>query len=135
VHDRLDDDAMRAAAALLVGEHDFSAFRSSECQAASPVRTLQALDIRRSGDFLVFEFRANAFLHHMVRNLMGVLVMVGRGRRPPEWAAELLRDRDRRRAAPTFMPDGLYLAHAEYPDAALPQRTARDALRHHLGNL
>ncbi|KAB0605579.1 tRNA pseudouridine(38-40) synthase TruA [Castellaniella defragrans] len=135
VHDRLDDDAMRAAAALLVGEHDFSAFRSSECQAASPVRTLQALEIVRNGDFLVFEFRANAFLHHMVRNLMGVLVMVGRGRRPPGWAAELLLERDRRRAAPTFMPDGLYLAHAAYPDADLPQRTAREALRHHLGGL
>ncbi|MHA3902645.1 tRNA pseudouridine(38-40) synthase TruA [Castellaniella sp. WN] len=135
VHDRLDDDAMRAAAALLVGERDFSAFRSSECQAASPVRTLRALEIRRSGDFLVFEFCANAFLHHMVRNLMGVLVMVGRGRRPPEWVAELLHDRDRRRAAPTFMPDGLYLAHAEYPDTVLPQRMAREALCHHLGGL
>jgi len=134
-HDRLDDAAMRAAAALLEGEHDFSAFRSSECQASSPVRTLQALEIHRNGDFLVFEFRANAFLHHMVRNLMGVLVMVGRGRRPPEWAAELLRDRDRRRAAPTFMPDGLYLAHADYPGADLPQRTAREALCHHLGGL
>ncbi|MDY0310190.1 MAG: tRNA pseudouridine(38-40) synthase TruA [Castellaniella sp.] len=135
VHDRLDDAAMRAAAALLEGEHDFSAFRSSECQAASPVRTLQALEIHRAGDFLIFEFRANAFLHHMVRNLMGVLVTVGRGRRPPEWAAELLRDRDRRRAAPTFMPDGLYLAHVEYPGTDLPQRTARNALRHHLGDL
>ena len=135
VHDRLDDAAMRAAAALLEGEHDFSAFRSSECQAASPVRTLQALEIHRAGDFLVFEFRANAFLHHMVRNLMGVLVMVGRGRRPPGWAAELLRDRDRRRAAPTFMPDGLYLAHADYPGVDLPQRAAREALRHHLGGL
>ncbi|MFC4298447.1 MAG: tRNA pseudouridine(38-40) synthase TruA [Castellaniella sp.] len=135
VHERLDDAAMRAAAAVLVGEHDFSAFRSSECQAASPVRTLQALEIHRTGDFLIFEFRANAFLHHMVRNLMGVLVMVGRGRRPPGWAAELLRDRDRRRAAPTFMADGLYLAHADYPDADLPQRTPREALRHHLGGL
>ncbi|WP_368644321.1 tRNA pseudouridine(38-40) synthase TruA [Castellaniella ginsengisoli] len=135
VHDPLDESAMRAAAALLTGEHDFSAFRSSGCQAASPVRTLQALDIHRSGGFLIFEFRANAFLHHMVRNLMGVLVMVGRGRRAPEWAAELLRDRDRKRAAPTFMPDGLYLAHADYPGAQLPQRTAREALRHHLGML
>ncbi len=135
VHERLDDEAMRAAAAMLAGEHDFSAFRSSECQAASPVRTLQALEIHRAGDFLVFEFRANAFLHHIVRNLMGVLVMVGRGRRPPEWAAELLRDRDRRRAAPTFMADGLYLAHADYPGASLPQRTAWEALRHHLGDV
>ncbi|MFV0283916.1 MAG: tRNA pseudouridine(38-40) synthase TruA [Castellaniella sp.] len=135
VHDQLDVSAMRAAAAQLVGEHDFSAFRSSECQAASPVRTLQTLDIERSGDFLIFEFRANAFLHHMVRNLMGMLVMVGRGRRAPDWAAELLRERDRRRSAPTFMPDGLYLAHADYPGTTLPQRTAREALRHHLGGL
>jgi tRNA pseudouridine38-40 synthase len=136
VHERLDDAAMRAAASLLLGEHDFSAFRASECQAASPVRTLHTLDIERNGDFLVFEFRANAFLHHMVRNLMGVLVAVGRGRRPPEWAEELLRDRDRRRAAPTFMPDGLYLAHADYPGAPdLPQRSAREALRHHFGGL
>jgi tRNA pseudouridine38-40 synthase len=136
VHDPLDDDAMRRAAHSLLGEHDFSAFRSSECQAASPVRTLQALDIRRCGDFLVFEFRANAFLHHMVRNLIGVLVMIGRGRRPPDWAAELLRHRDRRLAAPTFMPDGLYLAHVAYPDTPqLPLLPARDALRQHLGCL
>ncbi|CAM5791051.1 tRNA pseudouridine(38-40) synthase TruA [Castellaniella caeni] len=136
VHDSLDDEAMRAAARHLLGEHDFSAFRSSECQAASPVRTLQALDITRAGDFLVFELRANAFLHHMVRNLMGMLLMVGRGRRPPDWAAELLARRDRRLSAPTFMSDGLYLAHVAYPRAPdLPLRSPQDALRHHLGGL
>ncbi|MBV2180314.1 MAG: tRNA pseudouridine(38-40) synthase TruA [Castellaniella sp.] len=134
VHDRLDDQAMRDAAALLVGEHDFSAFRSAECQAASPVRTLQVLDIVRQGNFLIFEFRANAFLHHMVRNLMGTLLMIGRGRRPPDWAAELLARRDRRLSAPTFMPDGLYLAHVEYPGVPdLPLRPPAEALRHHLG--
>ncbi|WP_298016555.1 tRNA pseudouridine(38-40) synthase TruA [uncultured Castellaniella sp.] len=136
VHDRLDDRAMREAAGMLLGEHDFSAFRSAECQAASPVRTLQALDIARQGDFLIFEFRANAFLHHMVRNLMGTLLMIGRGRRPPAWARDLLAARDRRLAAPTFMPDGLYLAHVAYPQAPqLPIRPPADALLHHLGAL
>lgn len=134
VHDRLDDQSMRDAARRLLGEHDFSAFRSSECQASSPVRTLTALNIIRQGDFLIFEFRANAFLHHMVRNLMGTLVTVGRGRRSPGWAEEVLASRDRRQAAPTFMPDGLYLAHVSYPLAPeLPIRSPMDALRHHLG--
>lgn len=134
VHDTLDDDSMREAAALLLGEHDFSAFRSSECQAASPVRTLSRLDVTRAGDFLLVHFEANAFLHHMVRNLMGVLVAVGRGRRPPQWAAELLCQRDRRLAAPTFMPDGLYLAHVAYPEyPQLPLLSARHALATHLG--
>lgn len=134
IHDSLDVPAMRLAADGLVGEHDFSAFRAAECQAASPVRTLEALTIRSHGEFLVFEFRANAFLHHMVRNLMGTLIMIGRGRRPAQWAAELLRLGDRRLAAPTFMPDGLYLAHVAYPEAPqLPLLAAHAALRHHLG--
>jgi tRNA pseudouridine38-40 synthase len=134
IHDALDVDAMRGAAQKLLGEHDFSAFRAAECQAASPVRTLQALTITQRGGLLVFEFRANAFLHHMVRNLMGVLVMIGRGRRPPQWAAELLECRDRRLAAPTFMPDGLYLAHVAYPDAPqLPLLAPAAALQLHLG--
>ncbi|HEX7388339.1 MAG TPA: tRNA pseudouridine(38-40) synthase TruA [Castellaniella sp.] len=134
VHDVLDVVAMRRAAALLLGEHDFSAFRAAQCQAASPVRTLQALEVEERGCFLVFEFRANAFLHHMVRNLMGALVMVGRGRRDPGWVADLLRQKDRRLAAPTFMPDGLYLAHVFYPQAPdLPLVTPQRALARHLG--
>lgn len=134
IHDSLDVHAMRLAADDLVGEHDFSAFRAAECQAASPVRTLEALTIQACGDFLVFEFRANAFLHHMVRNLMGTLIMIGRGRRPVGWAAELLRLGDRTLAAPTFMPDGLYLAHVAYPEAPhLPLLAASAALRRHLG--
>ncbi|MFA5662764.1 tRNA pseudouridine(38-40) synthase TruA [Castellaniella sp.] len=133
VHDALDGAAMRAAARYLVGEHDFSAFRASECQAASPVRTLHALTVERRQGWFLFEFRGNAFLHHMVRNLMGVLLMVGRGRRPPEWAADLLEQRDRRLAAPTFMADGLYLAHVGYPAShGLPLLTPRQALAHHL---
>ncbi|MFT0531861.1 tRNA pseudouridine(38-40) synthase TruA [Castellaniella hirudinis] len=134
VHDALDGDAMRAAAGLLLGQHDFSAFRSSQCQARSPVRTLQQLDIQRQGDFFIFRFCANAFLHHMVRNLMGCLLMVGRGRRPPGWVGEVLAGADRRRAAATFMADGLYLAHVAYPHApGLPLETAAQAMRRHMG--
>ncbi|MBK9246148.1 MAG: tRNA pseudouridine(38-40) synthase TruA [Burkholderiales bacterium] len=108
---------MREAAALLVGRHDFSAFRSAECQAASPVRDLRELAIERFGSLVRLRFVANAFLHHMVRNLVGTLVYVGLGRRPPQWAAELLQGRDRSAAAPTFAAAGLYLTGVEY-DAA-----------------
>jgi tRNA pseudouridine38-40 synthase len=111
----LDIDAMRQAAQALLGEHDFSSFRSSQCQARHPVRTLHALDMRRQGPFIVFTLRANAFLHHMVRNLMGALLQVGQGRQPVGWMTTLLAARDRTQAAPTFMPDGLYLAAIEYP--------------------
>ena len=112
----LDLDAMREGARHLVGEHDYSSFRSSQCQAASPVRTMTSLDITRRGRFFVFTLRANAFLHHMVRNIIGALVYVGQGRHPPEWIAQLLVERDRRKAAPTFSPDGLYLTAVGYPD-------------------
>jgi len=113
-HAPLDVPAMRAAAQLLVGEHDFSAFRSAECQAKSPVRTLHALEIQAAGDRVDFVLSANAFLHHMVRNLIGVLVDVGRGRHVPAWAGEVLASRDRARGAPTFAAQGLYLEHVEY---------------------
>jgi len=113
-HLPLDEARMRRAAAFLCGEHDFSAFRSSECQARSPVRELRGLAVERHGDYIVFEFRANAFLHHMVRNLVGTLVYVGKGRHGPEWAAELLAGRDRSLAAPTFDAAGLYLASVVY---------------------
>ncbi len=122
-------DPMRAAARLLVGEHDFSAFRSAECQARSPVRELRRLDIERRGDYVIFELCANAFLHHMVRNIIGSLVYVGKGKCPPQWLGEVLAGRDRARAAPTFDAAGLYLARVEYaaewglpaPRAALPR--------------
>ena len=113
-HLPLDVDRMRAAAALCVGEHDFSAFRSSECQAKSPVRTIHSFEIAQRGQTLDFVVRANAFLHHMVRNLVGTLVYVGKGKHPPQWVAELLRARDRRKSAPTFGPQGLYLETIEY---------------------
>lgn len=113
-HRRLDVNLMREAAALLIGEHDFSAFRSVECQAKSPVKTLRRADIRRQGDLLVFDFEASAFLHHMVRNLVGSLVYVGKGAHPPAWTGELLAGRDRGRAAPTFEACGLYFAGVDY---------------------
>jgi tRNA pseudouridine38-40 synthase len=114
-HVRLDVEAMRGAAALLVGEHDFSAFRSSQCQAKTPVRTLHAIDIEQQGERIDFVLRANAFLHHMVRNIVGSLVYVGRGRHRPQWLSELLLSKDRSKAAPTFGPEGLYLEKIEYP--------------------
>jgi tRNA pseudouridine38-40 synthase len=113
-HQSLDVEKMRAAAALFVGEHDFSAFRSSECQAKSPVRTIQAFEISSSDGTIHFVVRANAFLHHMVRNLVGTLVYVGKGKHPPGWVRELLDSRDRAQAAPTFGPEGLYLERIEY---------------------
>jgi tRNA pseudouridine38-40 synthase len=113
----LDLDAMRDAASRLVGEHDFTAFRSSQCQAATPVRTLSRLELVRRGDFIEATLSANAFLHHMVRNLVGTLVHVGVGRRPPEWAGEVLAGRRRSDAAPTFAASGLYLAGVEYDPA------------------
>jgi tRNA pseudouridine38-40 synthase len=114
-HRRLDEGRMRAAADCLVGEHDFSAFRSTECQAKSPVRTLARVTIERHADFIVFELTADAFLHHMVRNLVGALVQVGSGAQSPQWLAEVLAGRDRGRSAPTFAPHGLYLAAVSYP--------------------
>jgi len=113
-HAPLDAEAMREAAAFLLGEHDFSAFRSAECQAKTPIRRLHRLDITRSGERIDIVVKANAFLHHMVRNLVGALVHVGRGKERPEWVRAVLDSRDRRRAAPTFSSAGLYLEAVEY---------------------
>jgi tRNA pseudouridine38-40 synthase len=119
----LDGDAMRAAAAQLIGTHDFSAFRAAACQAASPVKTLRAIGIRRHGAYWRFDFDAGAFLHHMVRNIMGCLVAVGSGREPPGWMAEVLASRSRDAAAPTFAPEGLYFVGPYYdPALALPDQ-------------
>lgn len=126
-------EPMRLAATRLLGEHDFSAFRSSQCQAASPVRTLHGLNIVQQGEFFVFTFKANAFLHHMVRNLMGVLIYIGQGRQEPAWVDALLAQRDRRLSAPTFSPAGLYLAAVEYPEQfALPQTSLDELLAAHM---
>jgi len=117
-------EPMRQAAALLVGRHDFSAFRSAQCQAASPVRDLRELGIEHFGNLMRFRLVANAFLHHMVRNLVGSLVYVGLGRRPPQWVGEVLQGRDRGAAAPTFAAAGLYLTAVEYdPAFGLPAPT------------
>lgn len=113
-HAPLDLTAMQCAANLLIGEHDFSAFRAAECQAKTPVRTLTELKIQRVQDYFLFDFRANAFLHHMVRNIMGGLVYVGKGKHEAAWMGDILAGRDRKHAAPTFAPDGLYLSGVEY---------------------
>ena len=125
-HVPLDLDGMQHAARMLQGEHDFSAFRSAECQARSPVRTISRLDIARQGSYVIFDVCANAFLHHMVRNIVGCLVYVGKGKYPPEWIGEVLNSRDRARAAPTFDAAGLYLAHVTYePRWGLPEAPQR----------
>ncbi len=107
-HLPLDLSLMQRAAASLIGEHDFSAFRAADCQARTPVKTMRQATVRASGSLLVFDFEATAFLHHMVRNLVGTLVYIGKGRHSPEWMDELLQTRNRQLAAPTFSPDGLY---------------------------
>ncbi len=109
-------EPMLEAARLLLGKHDFSCFRSSQCQAASPVRTMLQADIRQQGEYFEFIFTANAFLHHMIRNIMGALVYIGQGRQPSGWIRDLLDQKDRKLAAPTFAPDGLYLARVRYPE-------------------
>ncbi len=115
-HAALDIEAMREACALLVGEHDFSAFRSSQCQAKTPVRTVSQFAVRSDGCYVYFEVTADAFLHHMVRNMVGALLYVGKGAHPPQWMAELLACRDRRQAPPTIAPGGLYLAGVRYDE-------------------
>lgn len=116
VYRSLDCSRMQEAAQRMLGKHDFSSFRSSECQAANPVRYLERIDISEHAPFMFVRFRANAFLHHMIRNIMGTLIYVGLGRQQPAWVDDLLQQRDRRLAAPTFAPDGLYLASVDYPD-------------------
>lgn len=120
----LDGEAMRTAAAHLIGEHDFSSFRAAACQAPSPVKTLYALGIARRGACWRFDFEASAFLHHMVRNIMGCLVAVGSGQRDPGWLREILHSRSRGTAAPTFGAAGLYFVGPDYDRTiGLPQRT------------
>lgn len=113
-HAPLDVEKMIEAAQHLLGEHDFSAFRSSECQAKSPVKNLTQLDIQKRGDTIVFDLTAGAFLHHMVRNIVGCLVYIGKGKHPPQWMREVLENRERSHAAPTIAPDGLYLRNITY---------------------
>jgi tRNA pseudouridine38-40 synthase len=115
---------MEQAASCLLGEQDFSSFRASQCQALSPVKTMLALDIHQRGAYWRFDFEANAFLHHMIRNIMGCLIQVGQGKKPAEWMAEVLAARDRRAAAPTYSPDGLYFLGPRYDGIwSLPAQT------------
>lgn len=114
---------MQEASGLLLGEHDFTSFRAAACQAQSPVKNLVALRISQRGTCWHFEFEANAFLHHMVRNLMGCLLAIGQGKHSPDWMAEVLAARSRKIAAPTFSPDGLYFLGPRYDPAwGLPDR-------------
>lgn len=111
----LDVGRMQSAASLLVGTHDFSSFRAIQCQAKSPVRELRRLNVTRQGNFVLIEAAANAFLHHMVRNLAGVLMDIGAGDQEPEWAQRVLEARDRTLGGITAAPDGLYLTGIDYP--------------------
>jgi tRNA pseudouridine38-40 synthase len=129
MHRELDANLMHQAAQVLLGEHDFSAFRAQGCQAKTPVRTMHRLDVSREGQLIVFELRANAFLHHMVRNLVGALARIGQGEADTGWLADLLAGRDRTRAPATAPAAGLYLVAVEYPPAyGLPD--AAVSLRH-----
>ncbi|EED35148.1 tRNA pseudouridine synthase A [Luminiphilus syltensis NOR5-1B] len=112
----LDADVMNKAAQALVGEHDFSAFRAASCGANTPMRRVEQISITRRGDLVVIEIAANAFLHHMVRNIAGSLIMVGSGLRTADWFRDIFRGRDRTVAADTAAAAGLYLIHVSYPD-------------------
>jgi tRNA pseudouridine38-40 synthase len=125
VYKPLDLERMQQGAQHLLGEHDFTSFRASACQALSPVKNLMHIGISRRGAYWRFEFEANAFLHHMIRNIMGCLIMIGDGRRPPDWTREVLAARDRDAAAPTFSPHGLYFLGPRYdPRWGLPEQCA-----------
>jgi len=117
----LDAEAMHAAAQALIGEHDFSSFRDSQCQSPTPMRNVRRIDVFRRGDFVVLDIAGNAFLHHMVRNITGTLVEVGLGKQPREWVAEVLAARDRTQAGMTAPAEGLYFVGPQYPaEFALP---------------
>lgn len=120
VHYPVNLAAMLEASRLLLGEHDFSAFRAAQCQAASPVRTLHSIDLIQGEGYASFQIHGNAFLHHMVRNIMGCLFEVGLGRKPASWVAQVLESKDRTQAARTYPPDGLVLWDVEYPQPGLP---------------
>jgi tRNA pseudouridine38-40 synthase len=117
IYKPLDHEQMAEAAVHLCGHYDFSAFRSSECQSNSPIRRLERLTVERQGEWVVIEATANAFLHHMMRNIAGLLIEVGRAEAPPSWAREVLESRDRTRGAPTAPAEGLYFWDVRYPDA------------------
>jgi tRNA pseudouridine38-40 synthase len=106
---------MAEAAACLLGEHDFTSYRSIDCQSPTPMRNVIRLEIRRYGDCIIMEIEANAFLHHMVRNIAGVLMAIGTGEASPDWSRQVLEARDRTQGGVTAPADGLYLVHVSYP--------------------
>jgi tRNA pseudouridine38-40 synthase len=122
IHRPLDHERMAQATITLHGSHDFSAFRSAECQANSPIRRMEKLTVARVGDWVVIEATANAYLHHMMRNIAGMLIAIGRGDASPDWARDVLDGRDRKRNAATAPAEGLYFWGVRYPAAfGLPQ--------------
>ncbi len=116
VHQHLDDMRMQEAAGCLVGTHDFSSYRALGCQAKSPVRTIASLEVKRESEQVLIEVTADGFLHHMVRNIAGVLMAIGKGERSVEWSKEVLQHRDRTLGGVTAPPEGLYLMHVGYPE-------------------
>jgi len=123
-HAPLDQTVMHSAAQALVGEHDFTSFRAAECQAKSPVRVVNELRVSRFGQLVCFEIEANAFLQHMVRNIVGTLIYVGCARQPPDWITDVLQARDRSLAAPTISANGLYLYSVKYANSwGLPEHS------------
>lgn len=122
-HRPLDVERMREAALYFVGTHDFSAFRARQCQAKSPIKTIHHMELLEFGRLIILDVRANAFLHHMVRNFAGVLMTIGAGERPVQWAKEVLESRVRRTGGVTAHPYGLYLVEVDYPEEfVLPKR-------------
>ena len=113
---QLNHELMHEAAQDLIGEHDFNAYRSVECQARHPRRNVMEINVKRSKDIITIDITANAFLHHMVRNIAGVLMAIGSGRKPVSWAKEVLQSRDRKLGAETASPYGLYLVGVSYPE-------------------
>ena len=121
VKEPLDHERMHEAAASLLGEHDFSSFRAAECQSRTPIRRMDAISVQRRGEIIELAVTANAFLHHMVRNIAGVLIAVGQGKQSPQWVAQVLAARDRKRGGITAPASGLYLAAVRYdPSLQLP---------------
>lgn len=116
VYESLDENLMQQAANMLLGRHDFSAFRAAGCQASTPEREVMAFNLQRQGDWLALTITANAFLQHMVRNITGTLVAIGRGEQPPEWAGEVLHSRDRKKGGIAAPPYGLTLTGISYPE-------------------
>ncbi len=124
-YDSLNIAAMQKAGNFLIGENDFSAFRSAQCESKTPMRNVQSLSVIRSNDYIIIEVTANAFLHHMVRNIVGVLLEVGSNSKEPEWVKTVLDSKDRRQAAATADAAGLYLVKVEYPVSyVFPERKA-----------